>query len=113
MHDVKELGFAADLLKVGLAEGILQDHIEDGLGNWILIIDKFLIQESRGLCAFINNNSTGFALIWRLHINWILDRLHGEDHTARGRVRAQHPIDVPMFGCKDFVDYRGIKHLIG
>ena len=62
-HHVEEFRLAADLLEMGLTEGVLQDHIEDCLCHRILIVNKFLIQERLGFRTFIDYNSAWFALI--------------------------------------------------
>lgn len=79
--DVKEFRVAPNLLQVGLAESILQNDIEDGLSDRILIVDEFTIKQGLRLGAFVNYNLTGLALVGRLDVDRLLDRLHREDHA--------------------------------
>jgi len=63
-----------------LAEGVLDNDVEDSLAHTVLAINKISVEECLRLCCLLNYDLARRALVDGLLINILRDRLHREDH---------------------------------
>lgn len=98
---------------MSLAECVLHNDVKDGLANSVLIVYEGRVEESLCLRRLLDDNRAWLALVDRLDVDILFNRLHREDHLTRGSVRAHDLIDEAMLRSQNVMDARGIENLVG
>ena len=67
---------------MGLSEGSLEDNVENTLHDRVLVVDKISVEIGLSLSRLLDNNLAWLALKNSLNLDILLDRSHGENHSA-------------------------------
>lgn len=109
---VEEFGVAPNLLQVRLAEGLLEDDVEESHANLGLVAHEVAADQSLDLSRLVNYDLAWLAFVGSLVSDGVCDGVHGEHHAARDGVGAQHLEIVPVLFLKNLDHQRGVKDFI-
>lgn len=97
---------------MGLPESLLEQDVEEGLGNGVLAVNESIVKMHRRLCALVDGDDARLVLVGRLHSDSLFQGCQSEDHLAGGDVRAQKPEQTSVLLKHDVVDDRGLEDLV-
>lgn len=108
---VKEVGATADLAHLRLAEGLLDDHVNQVLRRRVLRVFERVVQRHRGLGCGADQNRVAFLVEFCLDSDVLSDRLQQVDRGARTNVDTETLIELVPFGPEDSVDEGGVPDI--
>jgi hypothetical protein len=108
---IEEARSLADLLKVSASERLLDDDVQQILGDRVMSVLELVIELDLALGRLFNDDGVSRLLEedWEIHV--ILKFLDRVDLTARYHILTKSCVKRPPLEVADLMDQAGVPHL--
>ena len=113
VHDVKEPWRATDLLQAGVSESLLDDDVDQVLGDRVVLVDEVGGQIHSGDLVLINLDDAGGATVNCRPLESLVNLVNSIDGLAGDDILSKSLLECEPLGADDGMNLVGLPELIG
>ena len=113
VHYVKESRRATDLLQAGVSKSLLDDDVDQVLGDRVVLVDEVRGQVHSGALVFVDLDDTSGTTVDCCPLKSLIDLMNSIDGLARDNILPKSLLESHPLGADDGVDLVGLPELVG
>ena len=113
IHDVEESWRTTDLLQAGVSESLLDDDVDQVLGDRVVLVDKVRGQVHSGALVLVDLDDTSGTTVDCRPLKSLIDLMNSIDGLAGDNILPKSLLESHPLGADDGVDLVGLPELVG